>query len=343
MFRIWSKTNQKAIKELKPDLGLRSWDKLSKDEKEKIWEHLWRRWFFDKSNIYTNNNKIAAKSFYSYAEYKTDQDKERMDKIKRISFVLDRLNDKYKLKTYARDFLNDRTISTAMRDFYSIYINESEDVVFELLSIYAARIIFERDGGLPKYKKKDGETQKGFLERSKRWEWEIFDKFATDLNDIFEHFGIYVYLTRSGLIPYQDKKIIEDIYTPVMNVLLDKRYEPISIALRKSFTSFSKKDFNKTIQNAINAMHAYLQIELGYKVGSGGNFKKLLNEAIKKEKIPHTNLLSRLYSDIESFLAKERGEKTDAHPSTGNPTIHDALFILNITMVMLQSFLSDKK
>ena len=45
MFELWSDLNKKAQKELKPDLGLRSWDRLKNDEKDMIWRYM-NEYFF---------------------------------------------------------------------------------------------------------------------------------------------------------------------------------------------------------------------------------------------------------------------------------------------------------
>jgi len=37
MFKLWSEKNKNAKDLLKPDLGLRSWNDLSEEEKDKIW------------------------------------------------------------------------------------------------------------------------------------------------------------------------------------------------------------------------------------------------------------------------------------------------------------------
>ena len=47
MTKLFSQTNKDALKELKPDLGLRSWNDLSTEEKNRIWRYL-EDYFFDK-------------------------------------------------------------------------------------------------------------------------------------------------------------------------------------------------------------------------------------------------------------------------------------------------------
>jgi hypothetical protein len=45
-FQIWSKSNPEAVKELRPDFGLRNWDEISVEEKKIMWKFL-VPFFFD--------------------------------------------------------------------------------------------------------------------------------------------------------------------------------------------------------------------------------------------------------------------------------------------------------
>lgn len=332
MFKFWSDIKKEAKDELLPDLGFRSWDELKIDDKKKIWSYLWKNWLFD-----PRKNDLDA--FYSCKEYKDNRNGDKIEKLKRITFVLDVLNLKYKAKTYARRFLDDRGADTALENFYSIYLQKSENVVFELLSIYAKKLIIEREGGL---RQKDDEPNRKFLKRNNKYKWEKFDNFSKDLNNLFDNFGIYVFLARQGFVPRQDERIIEDIYKPVLKMLSSDEHEEINQRLKRAFKNFRDKDFDKVIQNSINSIHAYLQVKLSKKIGKG-NFKKLLRRAEKEKIIPYDGLIVDLYNNIESFLARERKDKTDAHPSSVKPSSDDALFVLNLTMVVLQSFLNFKK
>lgn len=332
MFKLWSETNKEAKDELRPDFGFRSWNELDADDKEKIWSYLWEKWFFD-------TKKDDFDAFFSSEEYTDDQKKDKSKKLNRISTVLDVLNRKYKAKVYARNFLDNRSIYTALKDFYSIYLVSTENVAFELLSIYAQKLIIEREDGL---QQKEDESGEEFEKRNNEYKWEEFDDFSEDLNDLFDHFGIYVLLTRQDLIPKQDKKIIEDIYQPVLKMLSHDEYKESDDMIKSAFRNFRSGDFEKVIQNSINSMHAYLQIKISKKIGKG-NFKTLLREAEKEKIIPSGELITNLYANIESFLARERKDKTPVHPSKGKSTSDDALFVLNLTMVVLQSFLSFKK
>ncbi len=333
MFKLWSEIKKEAKEELRPDFGFRNWNDLKIDDKKKIWLYLWEKWFFDPS-------KNDFKAFHSYEKYTSDQDRDKKEKFKRIYTVLAFLNEKYKTKAYARNFLDNRSVHSALSDFYRIFSEESENVVFELLSLYAKMIILEGKDERPW--KEDDKSENDFEKGTEKWRWEEFDKFTEDLNDVFEHFGIYVFLTRQGFAPRQSKEIIENVYNPVLEVLSSKEYKDVNLMLEKAFKNFREKHFDKVIENSINTIHAYLQLKIHKKIGKG-NLKALLKEAQKQKIIPYGDLIVDLYGNIEGFFARTRKNKTDAHPSKDQATELDALFVLNLTMVILQSFVNFKK
>lgn len=323
MFKLWSEIKKEAKKELKPDFGFRSWNNLSSHDKYKIWKYL-ELYFFnieDYKFVGSNGDEKTKKQF-------------------RILVSISRLNNLYKARAYALNFLEKRDLYSACYDFYRIFSEENENVVFELLSLYAKAIINERKDREPW--RRDGESENDFKKRTEKWRWEEFDKFAEDLNDVFEHFGIYVFLTRQGFAPRQSKEIIENIYNPVLEVLSSEGYKDVNLMLEKAFKSFREKHFDKVIENSINAIHAYLQLKTHKKIGKG-NLKALLKEAQKQKLIPYSDLIVELYGNIESFFARLRKNKTDAHPSKERATNSDALFILNLTIVVLQSFVNFDK
>src|SRR5260221_13242841 len=52
-FQTWSEQNKAAKEELCPNIGLRSWDELLVEDKYKIWQHLYKAYFFDKKPVGT--------------------------------------------------------------------------------------------------------------------------------------------------------------------------------------------------------------------------------------------------------------------------------------------------
>ncbi len=340
-FKLWSQINKNALKELKPNFGFRSWNELLDDEKKKIWLYLWKKWFFSKNYLsYHHVNKDNLSNiFYSFKRYPSDKRREYLKKLFRIIGAVVYLNNRYKAKSYARKFLENDSSINALDDFYRLFFS-SENVTFELLSAYAKAIILERFDQKPE--KEENESEEDFVKRVEGWRWEEFDEFANDLNDVFEHFGVYVILTRQGFVPRQSKEIVDNIYTPTLEVLSSEEYADVSLMLGKAFKDFRAKQFDKVIQNSINAIHAYLQLEIHGKIGKKESLSKLLTKAQSQQIIPYSKPIVSLYDNIDSFLAKSRQKKTDAHPSKGQATQSDALFVLNLTMIVLQSFVNFK-
>lgn len=344
MFKLWSQTNLEAKKELKPDLGFRNWGAFSSDEKAKIWKYL-QNYFFDKDKKKDFNNPKSDSAGYYYeffgeGEYENWRDQDEEAKRLRIIRVIIHLNSEYKSQSYARDYLETSSFNSACSDFYKIFSDQNENVVIELFSLYAKAIIVER--AKENLDKKDAESNGDFDKRNSEWKWENFDKFAESLNDVFQHFGMNIYLTRQGFIPRQSEKITKNIYIPVLEALGSDEYNEVNEMLKKAFTNFQEKNYDKVITNAINAIQAYLQLKIHNKIGNG-NLKTLLTEAQKQKIIPSDKLVNDLYRNIESFLARIRQEKTDSHPSIEKATENDALFVLNLTMVVLQNFVNCKK
>ncbi|GEM_PF-1414582 len=344
MFKLWSETNSEAKKELKPDLGFRKWAVFSSDEKARVWKFL-EKYFFDKDVKKDFNHAYSdpAGNYYDFfgeGEYEQWRNEDEQAKRLRILKVIGFLNDKYKFQSYARNFLEKSSFTSACSDFYKIFSTQSENVVVELLSLYAKAVIVEKEDKNLNIKK--DESNEAFEKRNNEWKWEDFDKFAEDLNDVFQHFGMHILLTKQGFIPRQSEKITKDIYLPVLEVLVADEYHEVSEMLKKAFANFQEKHYDKVITNAINAIHAYLQLRIHNKIGNG-NLKTLLTEAQKQKMIPSDKLPNDLYGNIESFLARIRQEKTDSHPSVEKATEGDALFVLNLTMVVLQNFVNYKK
>ncbi|MFV0266124.1 MAG: hypothetical protein ACK5HT_03205 [Draconibacterium sp.] len=50
-------------------------------------------------------------------------------------------------------------------------------------------------------------------------------------------------------------------------------------------------------------------------------------------------LTNSIYTDINSFLERVRKDKAGVHPTNGSASQSDALFVLNLTMVLLQNLI----
>jgi len=332
-FKLWSELNPKAKKELKPDFGLRSWNSLSSDEKYKIWKCL--EWYFFDKDIKTKyEGYYLSRKIHYYKFFGEPPENEK--KKKRIYFSIAALNHKYKAKSYAKNFLEDNTLNSACHDFYEIFMNQDENVVMELLSLYSLLLIPERAKGT--IHKKEGESEEEYNQRLENWRWEEFDKFRKDLNEVFTDFGINLYLTRQGFAPRQEEKIIKEIYEPVLNYLSHSKWTEVSKILSDAFDEYRKntpQGYSNCVTNVISAIQAFLQIVVNGKTGKG-EISKLIPIAQKKKLIPDDFFTQKIFDNLESVFARQRQETGIAHPKKQYANEKNARLMLNLAMVFLQ-------
>ena len=332
-FKLWSELNPKVKKELKPDFGLRSWNSLSSDEKYKIWKYL--EWYFFDKDIKTKyKGYYPLRKIHYYKFFGEPQENEK--KKKRIYFSIADLNHKYKAKSYAKNFLEDNTLNSACHDFYEIFMNQDENVVMELLSLYSLLLIPERAKGT--IHKKEGESEEEYNQRLENWRWEEFDKFRKDLNEVFTDFGINLYLTRQGFAPRQEEKIIKEIYEPVLNYLSHSKWTEVSKILSDAFDEYRKntpQGYSNCVTNVISAIQAFLQIVVNGKTGKG-EISKLIPIAQKKKLIPDDFFTQKIFDNLESVFARQRQETGIAHPKKQYANEKNARLMLNLAMVFLQ-------
>lgn len=315
MFKLWSELNTEAMKELKPDLGIRSWDSLEKDEKDKIWKYL-EIYFFDVKKM---------------------EDLKGKRKMDRIIMSIKELNNKYKTKSYASNYLKYKTSISVCSDFYNIFMKENKHVVLELLSLYCAQLISGREKE-SQIIKEENESEEDFQNRLEDWRWEEFDRFAKDLNEVFTDFGLDVYLTRQGFIPRQDEKIIKEIYEPVLKFLSNPKWKEVNRILSDSFDEYSKNTpigYSNCITYTVSAIQAFLQI-LVYGETGKGSINDLIVTGQTKNLIPKDFFTKQIFKNMESIFAKERKDKGTAHPNKGYADEKIARTILNLAMVFLQ-------
>ena len=186
--------------------------------------------------------------------------------------------------------------------------------------------------------RKEGEAKKEYQKRLQNWRWEDFDKFAKILNEVFNDFGINLYLARQGFIPRQEEKIIKEVYEPVLSYLSHTKWKEVSKLLSDSFDEYRKntsQGYSNCITNNISAIQAFLQIIVIGKTGKG-EISKLIMEAQKKSLIPNDFFTQKIFENIESIFARERKETGIAHPKKEYATEKNARTILNLAMVFFQ-------
>lgn len=312
-FKLWSETNPEILKMLRPDLGLRGWRQITNDEKIKIWQILEnKKWFTPNVVIYN---------------------------------AIQNLNEKYKYHSYGIDTFNhggphyDGTNNIAeccknksFNDFRTAMFLPISGLWYETLTLYSRLLIKyppELFVELGRILKKDEELKTDYSE---------FDRFALDFNDVCEHFGINILLTRSGLIPKQEEKITEQIYKPTIIVLSDKKWISVNQELEVAFKNFllgTQEAYSATITHGVNTIQAFLQIVVNGETGKG-DISKLIPQAQSNGLIPDDLFTIKIFKDLESFFMAERQETGNAHPKKEFATEKNARLLLNLVMVFLQ-------
>jgi len=244
----------------------------------------------------------------------------------RVFWAVFVLNERHKYRSYAENFLRYASEANAMKDFRSILVDhdKNQHVVFELISCFSIAILKERSDQSISRKKDETDEQ--------------FGKFADRLNDVFEHFGINVILTRQGFIPKQEEKIVKEIYEPVLKFLSNEKWKPVSRDLQDAFNDFRLKTasgYSSCVTHTISAIEAFLQILLYDKTGKG-TLGILIHKAQSKGLIPKDKFTDQIFNNIESIFAQQRKETGDAHPKEEYANEKNALLVLNLAMIFLQ-------
>jgi hypothetical protein len=314
MFKLWSENNPDVERELKPDLWLRSWNDLSSEEKKKIWNFL-HTYFFDNPYLESQvrarssddfiKGQIFSEIYWWYAHI--------LEKI--IVRSIKKLNHCYKHKSYAINFLERPLVSTACTDFYNIFHTEDENVVFELLSLYSESVL-------------------------EQYSWDsYFSWFRRNLNDVFEDFWLNIILTEQGFVPKQEKKIMEDIFIPVLSFLwTHNKYWPINRELSDAFSDYHNKDYSWAVTKTISSIQAFLQISVDWKL-SNLSIKDWINKSKEKGLISNDIFTETIFKNIESVISRERQETWDAHPKRDYANENNARLILNLAMIFMQHFI----
>lgn len=330
MFKLWSGNNSRAKEILHPDLSLRSWNVLSPDEKYKIWKYL-EEYFFDRGicNTYENNYERILKYFFG-------SNQEKQQKSGRIFLSIVRLNEGYKMQSYAKNFLEKKSYVNAATDFYNIFMDEDENVVFELISFYCLHLISERKNEKPRLR--ESEDDGAFEARTEEWRWDVFDQLAKDLNEVFNQFAVNVCLTRQGFIPRQDERIVKEIYEPTLKCLSDEKWKVVNRHLSDGFKEYHVKTpqgYSNCVTNIVSAVQAFLQIIVNGETGKG-DISKLILDAQRNNLIPDDFFTKKIFENIESIFAKERQETGIAHPTEDYANEKNARMLLNLAMIFLQ-------
>lgn len=307
MFKLWSEKNNEAKKILSPSLDLREWNQLSHEEKEKIW-HFLKNWFNERDDL-------------------------------KVLMAIVHLNETHKFRSYARLTLANFSEENAFSDFKTIFFEQDEHVVLELLSCFCDSILSKRRNETGRIYESDYKTKEEYLERITEWRFADFDKFVNRLNDIFEHFSINLFLTRDGFIERQDSKITNEIYVPVINFLSVPKWNDVNRELSDAFKEYRTKTeqgYSNSITHSFSSLQAFLQVLLDGKTGSSEGVNSFIRKAQEKNLIPADKFSTEIFKSIEAILMRERGKTGDAHPKQEYANEKNARLVLNLIMVFMQ-------
>ena len=119
MFKLWSENNPQVKEILRPNLGVRSWDKLTKRDKEVVWCH------------FINKDWFVADEYAYRAVYSFDKD----NKARAFCDHLLNHGGPHYHRYGVRD-MEECCHEIASLDFKHIFHTEHQDVVYELFSYY---------------------------------------------------------------------------------------------------------------------------------------------------------------------------------------------------------------
>jgi hypothetical protein len=320
---LYGENDPRIEEALQSSLSLRRWSDLSESEKQIALQEL------SNSNWLENySREILATIDYLNYTYLRECPGKNLHAVKPTRV------------TYAHDFDNssDR-MKAALDDFYTIFMNDTDAMVFRMLSKFVSCYIDGFDYGR-------AESAKADIEREKLIEsaFEKFDRLANCLNHIFEQFAINQMVTRNGFVPRQDEKITKEIYEPTLKVLADPKWKTVSIDLAKMFEDYREENYAEAITKAHGAVQRFLQILVGEEgKNSKGEVGKLFQKAKDDGMIPVNRFTEPIINVIQGFVVSERATNSTAKPTLKDATASDALLVMNVVMVLLQHCLQNSK
>jgi len=231
----------------------------------------------------------------------------------------------------------DRT-EAAYKDFKRIFLDQmSEALVFRMLTKFAKGFIDYFDYGRAQKAKENAEIDE-YIEKA----FKKFDRLAGCLNHIFEQFAVNAVLTRQELIPRQDEKITNQIHVPVLQMLSNPQWEPVSRDLSQMFEEYRSGDYPETITKAHGVIQRFLQILVGKEGKNGrGEVGKLFSQAKAEKLIPINRFTEPIINVFQGFISSERATNSTAKPALKKASAQDALLVINVVMVLLQHCLTD--
>lgn len=298
-FTKWSNLHPQSKLVLSPNLGIKGWDELVQEKKELILQHFQNKhWFLESEDTYK-------------AVFRFNEDHKAGNYCHHLQshggphyFDFDRGGFRHQ---------KDCCYGPAKMDVHRIFIRESRDVVYELMSYYAQHL-------------------KSVTYNNQ------YKSFLNCFNDISDQFGLDIMITDNGFVLRQDPKIDKEIYEPVLNFLADKKWEAVNRDLGDAFADYLKNTpdgYSSCITHAVSGLQAFLQITVNGETGKG-QIAELLKFATTKNLIPGDLFSEKVFKDIGSVLMAERQSKGDPHPKTEYANEKTARLVLNLVMIFIQ-------
>ncbi|MCY4420960.1 MAG: hypothetical protein OXC42_06900 [Gammaproteobacteria bacterium] len=314
-FKLFSESNPEIMERLQPKIPLRQWGDVDSSEKLRMIE------------ILIKNDFLGE-----YPEH--------------VVFCIEELNDRFKRITPGDDLHHHQVDigddhkgeeHAARIDFQRIFVHADQDLVFEMLSIFADSLIDKAYVNLAS-KEQSLKNRAFYLVNA----YKDFDKLEKCLNDNFVQFCVNMSLSREGFIPRQDNKIEEEIYRPTLQVLSDPKWKSVSDQLQAMFNDYRAQNYPEVITKASSAVHGFLQILVGEAGKNGkGEYGKLFTEAREKGIISNNRFIEGIITTIKGFLPGERASKSTAKPAKEQANSSDALLVMNVVMVLIQHCLQN--
>lgn len=205
------------------------------------------------------------------------------------------------------------------------------------MSFYCLALFEERENSFH-HTQSHNKSNEEFEKEKAQWKYIDFNEFAEDLNEVFNSFGIDVHLTRNGFMPRQEKRIIEEIYEPVIKCLAHAKWKEVDRLLSDAFLEYRRNTpngYSTCVTQTVSAIQAFLQLLVNGKTGNG-DISKLIVQAQNEKLIPSDMFTKVIFKNIESIMARERQETGVAHPNIEYASEKNAKLVLNLAMVFLQ-------
>ena len=320
-FQIFGENDPQISETIQPELGLRNWSELSKDEKDICHQQLLNDgWLIKNTGLISQTFDFLNHKYLRRRPGKRLHDIGPLVRVPHLSIS----NEKERNQA-------------AYGDFNEILLTEESDaLVLTTLSYFAMLLIDRRSHSLAK-EAEDDKTRNEVVRKA----FERFDLFSNCLNHIFEQFSVNMKLTRTGLIPVQDKEITERVYEPTLRFLADPKWETVSRSLNEVFAEFTDKNYPEVITKAHSTVQRFLQVLVGEEgKNAKGEVKDLLRTGKRNGLIPADQFSGPIVHVLQGFIVSERANNSTAKPAKIQASQSEVLLVMNVVMVFLQHCLT---